>query len=49
MTQVDYDSTPGLYPRNNVTTQQLVELDKELDQIRRLLAKVAERLAIPAN
>ena len=46
MTQREYDSTPGLYPRNTVTTRQVVEIERELKQIERLLAKVAERLAI---
>ncbi|MDQ6883879.1 MAG: hypothetical protein M3077_06520 [Candidatus Dormibacteraeota bacterium] len=46
MTQCKYDSTPGLYPHNNVTTEQLDELEQELQQIKRLLAKVTDRMAI---
>jgi|GEM_PF-4437488 len=46
MTQREYDPIPGLYPRNNVTTQQLDEVKQELQQLKRLLAKVADRLAV---
>ena len=48
MTPRECDPTSGLYPHNNVTTQQLDEVKQELEQIKRLLAKVADRLAIRA-
>jgi hypothetical protein len=46
MTQREYDPTPSLYPHNNVTTQQLDEVKQELQKLKRLLAKVADRLAV---
>ncbi len=46
MTQREYDPAPGLYPHKNVTTQQLDEVKEELRQLKRLLAKVADRLAV---
>lgn len=46
MTQREYNRPPGLYPANNVTSQQLDEVKRELQQIKRLLAKVADRLAV---
>jgi hypothetical protein len=49
MTPREYDSTPGLYPHNNVTTQQLEEVERELQQLKGLLVKVADRLAIRAD
>jgi len=46
MTPPEYEPTPGLYPHNNVTIQQLDAVKQELQQLKRLLAKVADRLAI---
>ena len=46
MTKREHDPTPGLYPHNNVTTQQLDEVKQELQQLKRLLAKVADRMAV---
>jgi len=46
MKQREYAPTPGLYPHNNVTTQQVDEIKQELQQIKRLLVKVADRLAV---
>ncbi len=46
MTEREYDSTRGLYPHNNVTSQQVAEVKQDLQQLKRLLAKVADRLAV---
>jgi len=46
MTERKSVPTPGLYPHNNVTSQQVAEVKQELLQLKQLLAKVADRLAV---
>ncbi len=46
MTPYEYRPPVGLYHRNPTPTQRLGKLDKDLQHIKRLLARVADRLAV---